>query len=353
MDFTELAEAFAAEVVRDDGARALPRRFTIRRPDRPDVEVEAEYAGPQCVAVSLSVDRPGTWGLPPITLRREGKLDRRGKALGLNREVQIGEARFDAAVYIVSAAPDVTIREVLAPAEARAAVTAMLQGAPSELVIGHGKIVARVEGASLEDLPALRMVVDYLAFLQEAVAVPKDIPVVAARPQRRLARRLAALGVVWLGLFAAALLLDPPPMLAWEPLLLALGLGGLVCLVCLALIVALLRGGAESLRWIMVCAGLCVPVAPVAGMRVALIANAWLDEGPATTTAVTAAACEPYVGGAALELEGLAADGGRTRLDVPEDRIRGELAAGQATVVLVTRPGAFGWPWLVEVAAGP
>lgn len=356
MDFIELATSFASEVEWDEEKKAAtPRRFTIRREGRPDVEVEPEWDGTTCVAARFSVDRPGTWGLPPITLRRERALDRRGKRLGINREVQLGDARFDAAVYIVSAAPDTVIREVLARAEARAAVTAVLQGAAGELVIGGGRIAARVEGVHLEDGPALRMIVDYLVFLREVVAVPRDIPVMVARP-RRWDATLGAVAALWLGLLGLALLLRPPPVLTWGPVLAALGAGLVLTLLCCGLLVALLRGGPDSLRRTLIAAACFVPVAPIAGARLMLALNATLDGGAAVDRVHAVAAFVPGTSRVTLDVEGLVEGTPRTRVAVPRDRIEGEPTGEPGTMVFVTRPGAFGWPWIEAVApalAGP
>lgn len=351
VDFTEVATAFTAEVVWDEpGTDPAPRGFTIHRPGRPDVAVEAEMEGGTCVAARFSVERPGTGALPKITLRREGRLDRGGKALRINREVQLGDARFDAAVYILTTASDTTVQQALARAEARAAVTAVLQGVSSELVLGGGRITARVEGAHLHDHAALRVVIDYLAYLRDTVAVPKDISTASLRAVRRRPVRVAGLVTLWLALAGLALALRPPPVLTWGPVLMALAAGALLALVCCALVVTLLQGRADSLRWSLIGSACFVPLAPFAGMQLALTLNASLDDAPAVERVHPVAAMEDHGDRVTLEVDGLADADARTRLSVPKARIRGELPSEPGPVVFEVKPGAFGWPWLAAVA---
>src|SRR5262245_4627634 len=100
MEFAELATALEAEVIwQARGKERVPQSFTIRRGDRPEIHAFPELREGEVVAVLFEVDRPGTAELSRIVLRREGALDRGGKALGINREVQLGDAEFDAAIY--------------------------------------------------------------------------------------------------------------------------------------------------------------------------------------------------------------------------------------------------------------
>ena len=61
-----------------------------------------------------------------VTLRPELPSDREGKELGINREVQTGDERFDDAVYIDSNASDAETQRVLAKPVVRNAITELL-----------------------------------------------------------------------------------------------------------------------------------------------------------------------------------------------------------------------------------
>ncbi len=64
---------------------------------------------------------------PLITFTQEGGAQRTGKRLGINREVQIGDASFDAAVYITAAAPDELVHRVCQQLEVREAILGLLR----------------------------------------------------------------------------------------------------------------------------------------------------------------------------------------------------------------------------------
>src|SRR5579884_2188817 len=51
---------------------------------------------------------------PAIVLRRETAIDRFGKRLGLNRELEVGDPVFDAAVYIETDSPEGDVKRTLA-----------------------------------------------------------------------------------------------------------------------------------------------------------------------------------------------------------------------------------------------
>src|SRR5207253_2532663 len=63
-----------------------------------------------------------TAALPRMEFRRERGLDRFGKTVGLNRELQTGNAEFDAAVYIESDASAEAVKPFLDQPQLRAAV---------------------------------------------------------------------------------------------------------------------------------------------------------------------------------------------------------------------------------------
>jgi hypothetical protein len=68
-----------------------------------------------------------TEGFPPMRLSREGELERQAKAAGVSREVQVGDAEFDAAVYVDSDASDRDVLLVLSSPAVRVAVQELLR----------------------------------------------------------------------------------------------------------------------------------------------------------------------------------------------------------------------------------
>lgn len=65
--------------------------------------------------------------LPKVVFRKEGERDRFGKALGVNREVQSGDERFDSAVYIESDASDEDVSAIVSSPVVREAVLELLE----------------------------------------------------------------------------------------------------------------------------------------------------------------------------------------------------------------------------------
>lgn len=345
MDFGELAAAFGAEVVWSDAGKVrAPQSFTIAGDVA--IRVSPELEEGECTAAVFEVERPGERVLPRIVLRREGALDRGGKSIGVNREVQLADPVFDAEVYVESEAPDATIREALAAPAARAAVVAVLRAVGGEVILGGDRVAARIGGEQLEDprAPAVREALAQLVALAGAVAAPTSVPSPAEVMQARGVGHVIAMAAGWLVVAAAAIFVRPPPTLAWGAVGLALGIGvGLWALVCVVL-ARVLRGGPDSLRWLLICGGFFLLVTPFAGMRLALELNARLDDAPAESRA--AEVVEAGDGGVVVALVG--AGGASSRVHVPKDRISVAAERG-ARVTVAVRPGALGWAWVERV----
>ena len=186
--------------------------------------------------------------------------------------------------------------------------------------------------------------------LRDGLAVPKDIPSREALAGRRGVGHVLVIAGLWLIALLLALLLRPPPTLLWGPVWAALGLGAALWLLCCGLLALLLRGAADSLRWLVISAGFFLLVAPFAGMKLALAANAAFD-APPTASRHPAAVLEADDAHVLLAVTGLRPDEPSTRVTVPKDRLRGRLPGDLQQVTLVTGPGALGWAWLAS--AGP
>lgn len=82
------------------------------------------YVSRSLVRASIRVR---TGPLPAVRFFPERGLDRLGKALGVSREVQTGDAAFDGACYVDSADSDEVVLRLLAAPSAREAITALLR----------------------------------------------------------------------------------------------------------------------------------------------------------------------------------------------------------------------------------
>jgi hypothetical protein len=126
------------------GAASEAQDFVIRAEGGVAVSVSCQWGSSSSVvlrapygAVSVA---PGTapsgyrgWEAAPraprpldITVRRETTVDVAAKAKGVNREVQTGDAEFDAEVYVDSTAPDAVVAFVLSRDEARRAIRTLV-----------------------------------------------------------------------------------------------------------------------------------------------------------------------------------------------------------------------------------
>ena len=114
-----------------------------------------------------------------VVVRQEHALDRLGKRLGIDREVQTGDAAFDAAVYIESDAADADVLRLFADARVRSTLMASTQFPSSHLAfaadepfihfVGDHLFVSDTAGRCVEQLvaaiPALKAVVSNTAAL--------------------------------------------------------------------------------------------------------------------------------------------------------------------------------------------
>jgi hypothetical protein len=346
MDFARLARDLGgAQLPSEPGGRAELAPFVLA--GAPEIRVFPELEEGACVGAVFAALRPDTAEVPAIVLRAEEALDRGGKTLGINRELQLGDREFDDTVYVLSEAPDELLRRVLATPAVRDSARALVRGVAGEVRLGEGRVTIQVDAAQLEEaaLPAVREAIGQLRALAGALAVPKDMPTRAELVRRRPVGHIFGLAAAWLVTLALAVVLRPPQVLAWGPVFAALGLGvGLWLAVCVGLALVL-RGAADSLRWLVLSAGLFLTTTPFAGMALALHANATLDGGAAVVARHPVRVLDRGETRIVLEIAGLAGEE-RAVLTVPMNMVEGTLPKELESVELTTRPGALGWAWL-------
>ncbi|MFY0542185.1 alpha/beta hydrolase family protein [Nannocystis pusilla] len=245
--------------------------------------------------------------------------------------------------------PDALVARVLAEPAARAAAVALVRGPAREVQLGEGRVTARLSAAQLAETTVAEALLASLRALAAAMAVPKDMPTRGELVRRRSVGHIFVIAFAWLVTLGLAVLLRPPQVLAWGPVFGALGLGGLLWLVVLVPLGLILRGAPDSLRWFTLSAAAFLLTTPFAGMKLALWANAALDRGPEVAVRLPVQLVDRSETLVLVDVVGLEVGRTSTRLAVPMDRVLGTLPKAPGSLILTKRPGALGWPWLVDL----
>jgi len=143
------------------------------------------------VDVSVKAEGPAPASGPTIALRPETAFDRAGKEQGVAREVQLGEERFDAAVYVDSNATDAEVKRVLSAPGIRAAVQTLLRTGAEDLIIDATGVSAHWNKS--DELFAPGRVVSFLESLLIVHRAGRPKGLVRATPGARLKNLLVAL----------------------------------------------------------------------------------------------------------------------------------------------------------------
>lgn len=149
--------------------------------------------------------------MPRMVFRRETALDRWGKRLGLNRELQAGDATFDRAVYVEHEGDAAAVAAAIDSPGVTAAVNAALASAPDVVTNTHSQAVAlRWRSGAAPATPQ-----ELLEAMARLDAIARALPPVVSLELRRrpwfpgAAGRVAVVGgilVVGVGVAAAAAL---------------------------------------------------------------------------------------------------------------------------------------------------
>ena len=316
-----------------DGKRA---RFDVRRYGR-------DY-----VLCSVRVESPP---LPAILARAEGAADRMGKALGLTREVQVGDPDFDSAAYIVAAAPDEVVRAMFRSPEARRFTREVFALGYRVDMSSHGLRATRFQsGLAPFDgapVPAVMRALEGLL-----AALPPVDPATLTTPRIR-PYSLPALGALVGSGFAFAGLLTVNG-LVHAPLydtdsLRALGLGLIGWLAAMVVVVRLMRERVQHMiELFLIAAALFVGVPSLVAVGL-FAANSGLDRGAAVTHRATIV--QRMRRDSEVFVVPWDADRLRQKVGLPRALWR-EVQPGDAIEVDV-HPGAFGWPWMSGVRRAP
>jgi len=289
--------------------------------------------------------RPKSGRRPRVLLRRESWVDRLGKFLRINHEVQTGDRSFDDQVYLESDAQEPDVARLLGNAEAREGMLRLLdRGAFSVVVNEAGDKLSVV----LDPRRALNAV--------EVRAACADMRQIAeALPSLRVAP-----GALWLtgpvtAVVSAVLTFAGVLSVMWmrerycpltdEMTWLAAAAGLFSSVIVLPFVAWLVRGRPESFR-LFTASGLLLLIAlPLLSIGIATGLNGAMDQAaPIERTAhIQAKWTKTWKGGTTYYVE---IQGVRGPLVVPvTSDIYAAVREGEDVVVAVGR-GRFGWEWL-------
>jgi len=300
-----------------------------------------------------------------VAVRQEWDLDRVGKRLGIDRELQTGDARFDDAVYIESDAADVDLLRMFADARVREAVMAATE-VPSiqQLVFASDEqmqedrtttpLRLRLLPSALEDLAVMRKAVAGVAGVVMAFdALPGSagpyragVPLQEAPPRPlRAGRGVLAVLFVFASLLGNCAMPAQPPTFGW----LAVGVGVVAGLLAWALLLVpfglMFRGRSSSFATVVALMLGSLGVVPL-GTRAVQVGNARADHG-VPETRIARARYVPTRKGGQAELTATWLSGSPAVL---LDAKALGLQAGDydVPVEVVVKPGVLGAPWLVS-----
>jgi hypothetical protein len=283
----------------------------------------------------------------------EGLVDRVGKSLGLNREVQTGDQAFDDAAYIDTIEEDEPVKRVLEGAPVRQGILGLLSA-------GY-KVQLSVRGLEAFQLipygtePDVSRVGDATAQLSQiAAALPTLDRSTFKGSIPFLKLRIVGFMLMWIPLILVGGLLDGlthspgARTLNTDHKGLIVGLGALAAYLSYVVVLAgWLRGHSYAFRALLVAAGFGLLGAPLCGVIGVLALNQGLDSSPAEERVATVTRTSKYKGDCRFSVS--AWDGSSREESLPvKCKHLPQLAKG-TEVHLRVHPGALGVPWIEPI----
>jgi hypothetical protein len=302
---------------------------------------------------SLSITAYGR-SFPKINLTREGGFERLGKQLRIAREAQLGEAIFDAKIYVDTTLTEEQVRQVLGAEPARRAVLELFREVHEVELRPNGAFVSTFAVDEIAHDPArLPPLLTQLVALVDAI--PEHVSGLVAQQPKRYTPG-GGLILAWalaFTIFVTAVSVVLPLARLFHPWLVTLlGVAAVIPITIVwALLVALLRrGGSRSFQETMVASvavgSLLLPAGPLA----LTVLNTELDESTPVTHSleIVNAQLRENEGTVELELEF------RSPLD-PADTLSETFAVQHVPrpgtrVTVVTRAGGLGFPYRTETS---
>lgn len=318
-------------------------------------EVEHELAGRRVFVNAYYVDR--SWvrlnlrleggPFPWVTLHPEGSFQRLGKALRLNREVQLGDKAFDDAVYLDTVEKtDERVREVLGGEGVRAAVRELLSLGYRVQLSSRGVEAYRVEYAMkpVGEVGAARAVELLTRIVAEAPRFEASSLEPEPAPFHR--RVVLAMGAsVGLGVAIGVMGGIGNATLESDDVVRAILLGASLWVPFVVALVLLVRGTSQAFARLVGWAVVGLLVLPIAGGTTLLALNQRLDEAPVEERAVTILRMHRKQ----LDLHVASwREGRREEVLTTQHVFFRQLQVGDRVKVRV-HPGRFGWPWIERV----
>jgi len=308
--------------------------------------IEAYAIGRSYVRINyrLPTDTP----LPHIRIHRERGLDRFGKKIHLNREVQTGDAEFDAAGYIDSRDRDDDVLSVLSHADTRAAVRELLSlGYAVEFSMRGIETYQTVHDLRPTDTETSAHAAALLARLARHMPSFHASQLVPQRDwtgrQVRVRGMATAFAAVFLVCGAAAMnargtTIEPGAQL------IAFGIGAAVYFLLMIALAKRLRGRSDALGNFIPAALFGAVVVPLGIGVLVLSLNERLDHSPPHAVDTTVTSIAPK--GNSISVESWRG----TRPDsVPVDWALKRTLKPGAHVRQQSHPGAFGWEWVEAI----
>lgn len=295
--------------------------------------------------------RPRIESPAPLTLRSEKKLDRTGKRLGLNREIQTGDADFDQIVYLETEAPDALVLAALSDPITRAGVMKCLALGASEIVLektGNLCLTLPLTSENLITPSRIAALLDTLGAAAEAIP-----------PLQGEGRHRSSVGVIPTVAVLGALAAWPLFYLVdwlWKPIRSDLYwtafFGGLVLwLVSMPILARILRGRSTSLRDLATSVIALAFGFPLGGADLLLTLNAVLDGSPPEEHATQVTNLHRRSGkNSAYFVTVSSWHPGEATIEIQiNSSVYSTLAVDQR-VVVTTGKGLFGWERMTTIA---
>lgn len=304
------------------------------------VAIELDSGTPR----GLEITAPSP-GFPAITLTRESDEEIYAKERGVTREVQVGDARFDARVFIDSDAVDADVLTVLQPPAVRAAILILLQ-LFTEVRLHAGGIAA----TGARHLPGIcepDVLRRHLAALRVVAGAPRPLESTTA-PRSTLSQIVMAYalsGVPLGGPLLGVALSYFTPVHAEQITLLPALVGIAVAALALWPLARVFRGHSRSHKDLTIArAGMLVGT-PLYVMALVTLANGVLDRSPERTDvlSVTDVSHESKHDISTVTARNEDSDLGAVSVDF-KDRAK-QVKVGQR-VTVYTRAGALGVRWM-------
>jgi hypothetical protein len=314
--------------------------------DGVQVVTNVRYVSRSYVRANLKVATPP---MPWVTVLPEKAVDKWGKVIGLNREVQTGDQPFDDLAYVDSNESDETVMRLLAP-EVRTAVSALL-------AMGF-KVQFSPRGVeAFQVLHAFTTLKDFqwgaagraLVALSKVVPAFGEVKSTAPGGKKATALVVGVLGVSFAGFLGAAFLGDQlgNSLDGFVALGVVLSAGLVLWTGMLFVLAALVRGQSNAIRWLIFAAVVSIFGLPSFGGVFALWLNQKLDDAPPTTQQTRVFKKYSSKNGQSFTVDGWDGVAGRPNIGSCWKHYQ-QYQVGD-TVTLTLHPGAFGVRWVEKL----